>query len=65
MNLATVEGRAGKNLNIMVSSMFSTCDVDRTAMLSTFENIEFKTHIFSCVVSFSSLILFGAGYGSG
>ena len=62
MNLATVEGRAGKNLNIMVSSMFYTCDVDRTAMLFTFGNVEFKPYIFFMLCIFLSLRLFGTGY---
>ena len=50
----------GGNMDIVVSSMFSTCDVDRTAMLSTFGNVEFKPHIFFMHCNFSILILFGA-----
>ena len=57
--------RAGeKNMDIVVSSMFSTCDVDRTTMLSTFGNVEFKPHIFSFIVYFLVFKWFGAGYGS-
>ena len=33
-------------MDFVVSSMFSTCDVNRTAMLSSFGNIEFKPNLF-------------------
>ena len=34
-----------KKLDILFSGMFSTCDINTTAMLSTFVNVEFKTLI--------------------
>ena len=51
-------------MDIVVSGMFSTCDVDRMAMLSTFGNVEFKPHNFFMHGIFLSLILFGVGCGS-
>ena len=64
MDSTTAEGQVKINMDIVVSSMFSTCDVDRTAMLSTFGNVEFKPYIFIMHCIFSRLIFFGVGNGS-
>ena len=58
-NAATAEERV-KNLDIVVSSMFSM----RTAILSTFGKVEFRPRIFFMHCIFSSLIFFGAVYGA-
>ena len=37
----SIKAGGGEGLDIFVSSIFSMCDIDRMAMLSTFVNVEF------------------------